>query len=282
MEETKASELKKPTEEQLTYNSYLKVHELLSLQQLQSSPEKHDETLFIIIHQVYELWFKQILHEFKMVLHYLEQNKSFLLIKTLTRIIRIQDVLIHQVSILETMTPNEFNEFRYRLNPASGFQSHQFRKFEFLLGMKDSAYLKYYDNDEKAKKELEEALHSKSIWDHFIHFFEKRGAIIPEEVKNRDISQAYECNEEMAKEFAKVYINPQKYNEFYEVMELLLDIDQRILEWRFKHIQMVQRVIGLTMGTGGSMGVQYLQTTLRKKAFPEIWAARKYVVDDLQ
>lgn len=270
-----------PDKTQLTYNSYLKIHDLLDLQQLQSDPEQHDEMLFIIIHQTYELWFKQIMHEFSKALEYLKTDQCILMGKALNRIYKIQDVLVGQIDVLETMTPNEFNYFRDKLNPASGFQSHQFRMFEFKLGLKNKAYLKFYDEDLLAKKILEEELEKPSIWDHFLEFFSTRGLKIPEEVLKRDFSEPYVESDSIAREFAKVYLEPVKYNELYEILEVLMNIDEKLLLWRYRHIQMVRRVIGVTMGTGGSMGVDYLRTTLDKRAFPEIWSARKYIVTDL-
>lgn len=270
-----------PDESQLTYNSYLKIHELLNLQQLQSDPAQHDEMLFIIIHQTYELWFKQIMHEFSKALEYLDSNQTILMGKALNRIYKIQDVLVGQIDVLETMTPNEFNYFRDKLNPASGFQSHQFRMFEFKLGLKNKNYLKFYDKDPEAKKILDEEFAKPSIWDKFLKYFKSKGLDIPEEVLKRDVTENYEANEQIAKEFAKVYQEPVKYNELYEVLEVLMNIDEKLLLWRYRHIQMVRRVIGITMGTGGSMGVEYLKTTLDKRAFPEIWDARKYIISDL-
>ncbi|MFK8138371.1 MAG: tryptophan 2,3-dioxygenase [Bdellovibrionales bacterium] len=277
----KDSNMVVPGENTLTYNSYLKVHELLDLQNVLSNPPEHDETLFIIIHQVYELWFKQILHEFDMVLKYLENDESFLLLKTLQRIDKIQNLLVDQVDILETMTPNEFNYFREKLNPASGFQSHQFRILEFKLGLKNPMYFKFYEHDPKAKQLLEKAMMEDTIYDHFLRFFKRKGINVPDAVLSRDVSQVYEENEDLAKEIAKIYQNPSQTSELYQILEKLMDFDQKLLRWRYRHVQMVQRVIGITMGTGGSMGVNYLKTTLTKKAFPEIWSARKYIIDHL-
>lgn len=270
-----------PTDKQLTYNSYLKIHDLLDLQKLVSDPPQHDEMLFIVIHQTYELWFKQILHEFDKALQYLDSDQTVLMLKALNRIYKIQDVLVHQVDILETMTPNEFNYFRDKLNPASGFQSHQFRAFEFRLGLKNPTYLKFYTEDPKAKNYLEKLIDKKTIYDHFLEFFSRKGLKIPKEVLDRDYSLAHEENEQVARAFAEVYNEPVKHNELYEVLEVLMNIDQKLLLWRYRHIQMVRRVIGITMGTGGSMGVDYLSTTLNKHAFPEIWSARKYIITDL-
>lgn len=267
-----------PKKADLTYNSYIKVHELLDLQKLESDPPQHDEMLFIIIHQTYELWFKQILHEFSKAVDYLKKDQTVLMLKAMNRIYKIQDVLVSQVDILETMTPNEFNYFRDKLTPASGFQSHQFRQLEYLLGLRNDVYLKFYKEDERAHKILSEAIQGPSIYDEFLKFFARKGLAVPKEVLNRDYSKAYEENDDLAKEMAKIYDNPVKYNELYEVLEVMMNVDQKLLLWRYRHVQMVRRVIGITMGTGGSMGVQYLQSTLNKLAFPEIWKARQYII----
>lgn len=261
----------------LTYDSYLRVKDLLGLQNLKS--DQHDETLFIIIHQVYELWFKQILHELTALELALKNSEPMIVIKILRRVLRIQDVLNQQITILETMTPNEFNYFRSKLNPASGFQSHQFRALEFRLGLKNEGYLKYYDNDIETKTFLENLLDQPTIYDRVLEFFSKNGLDIKIPATTRTVRQPVEAIE---KEFAKVYIEPKKYKEIYEILELLLDMDQKLSIWRFRHVQMVERIIGITRGTGGSQGVQYLTSTLEKRAFPEIWNCRRWVITHLE
>ncbi len=261
----------------LTYDSYLRVKELLSLQSLKS--DQHDETLFIIIHQVYELWFKQILHELTALELALKNSEAMIVIKILRRILRIQDVLNQQITILETMTPNEFNYFRSKLNPASGFQSHQFRALEFRLGLKNENYLKYYDNDAETKTFLENLLDQPSVYDNILEFFSKNGLDLKVPAVVKVIRPAVEAIE---KEFAKVYMDPKKYKEVYEILELLLDMDQKLSIWRFRHVQMVERIIGITRGTGGSQGVQYLTSTLEKRAFPEIWNCRRWIITHLE
>jgi len=261
----------------LTYDSYLNVKELLSLQKLQS--DQHDETLFIIIHQVYELWFKQILHELSALEAALQVSQPMKVIKILRRVLRIQDVLNQQINILETMTPNEFNYFRSKLNPASRFQSHQFRALEFRLGLKNENYLKYYDNDIATQNYLKDLLQKPTIYDTVLEFFGKNGL----NIQKPPVSNAPRlADESIEKEFAKVYNEPTKYHEIYEILELLLDMDQKLSIWRFRHVQMVERIIGITRGTGGSQGVQYLATTLEKRAFPEIWNCRRFVITHLE
>jgi tryptophan 2,3-dioxygenase len=261
----------------LTYDTYLNVKELLSLQKLQS--DQHDETLFIIIHQVYELWFKQILHELTALENALTVSQPMKVIKILRRVLRIQDVLNQQINILETMTPNEFNYFRSKLNPASGFQSHQFRALEFRLGLKNEGYLKYYENDIPTQDYLKDLLAKPTVYDAVLEFFGNNGLAVKKPTVTNTVRQA---DEHIEKEFAKVYMDPTKYHEIYEILELLLDMDQKLSIWRFRHVQMVERIIGITRGTGGSQGVQYLTSTLEKRAFPEIWNCRRWVITHLE
>ncbi len=263
----------------LTYSSYLKIPELLSLQKPQSEPLEHDEMLFILIHQVYELWFRQMHHELDEMIRLSQENNHLAMIKVLRRIIKIQDLLNLQVSVIETMTPTEFEYFRNRLQTASGFQSYQFRKLEFRLGMKEKRYLQFYEKEEAERLELIKALQAKSLQDHLFVFFQRAGLKVPKELLEKNTEDAHELNEDWAKEIAKVYRKPHDYWQLYELFELLMDFDQRLGLWRYRHIQMVQRTIGITLGTGGSHGVDYLNTTLKKRAFPEIWQARQYIIN---
>lgn len=263
-----------PRRGDLTYDSYLKVPQLLELQKPVTEPEQHDETLFIMIHQVYELWFKQILHEMSGSLQALKENQLTRYIRTLKRINTIQKVLIHQVDILETMTPYDFNLFREKLNPASGFQSAQFRIVEFKLGAKNPAYLKYYESDDVRLKELENALNEPTVYDHFLAYLSRNGYKIPQDVLNRDTSKIHVSNEELINVFHEVYKNPKDNFEIYNALEAMVDLEQDFKLWRFRHVAMVERMIGTRMGTGGSSGAPYLKTTLRKQFFPEIWEIR--------
>lgn len=271
----------KPEKGQLTYNSYLKVDELIGLQTLQSDPPQHDETLFIIIHQAYELWFKQILHEVGAITEFLKKDDLLAVFKSCRRVIRIQDLLIKQVDILETMTPNDFNHFRALLNPASGFQSAQFRVFEFQLGLKRRSYLRYHANDPAATAALNEALDAPTLYDHVLACLGRLGLDIPREVLDRDVGTPHSPSDDLARVFGSIYRNSDDNYHVYLLLELLLDIDQKLISWRWRHVSMVERIIGHTIGTGGSMGVDYLTSTLKKRCFPEIWSARKYVITDL-
>jgi len=263
-----------PTKGQLTYDSYLKIPELLSLQIPLTKPEQHDETLFIIIHQVYELWFKQILHEVKESVVALEEKAVNRYVRSLKRINTIQKVLIHQVDILETMTPYDFNLFREKLNPASGFQSAQFRVVEFKLGAKNPAYLKYYDSDHQGLAELKKALKEPTLYDHFLKFMSNSGYDVPDSVLNRDTSQIHQLNDDIVRIFYNIYKTPRDHYEMYMALEAMVDLEQDFKLWRFRHVAMVERMIGGRMGTGGSSGAPYLKTTLAKQFFPEIWEIR--------
>lgn len=266
-----------PDRHSVTYSRYLKVPDLLNLQQPLSEPAQHDEMLFIIIHQVYELWFKQILHEVDRADLALESDQTLLFQRISKRISTIQKVLTHQVDVLETMTPVEFNTFRERLNPASGFQSHQFRVLESRLGAKDPIYLKFYRTEPFALNELERALDRPSIYDRILSLLARRGLAIPASILSRDIRQPYESNDGVRDAILKIYKESEQYYDLYSIMESLLDLDEGLLLWRYRHVAMVERMIGSRKGTGGSSGVKYLSGTLTKRFFPEIWEVRSFL-----
>jgi len=266
-----------PTADAVTYGSYLKVHDLLALQTPLSKPAEHDETLFILIHQVYELWFKQILHEVGKAETEVASDQVMAFLRTARRIVTIQSVLTHQVDVLETMTPVDFNRFRERLNPASGFQSHQFRELEYRLGAKDRAYLRFHKSEPRSHAVLEAALGAPTIYDHFLRLVARRGFKIPAAVLERDVTQAYESNDGVREAILGIYRDAQKHYDLYAAAEALLDIDEGLLLWRYRHVAMVERMIGTRKGTGGSSGVKYLSQTLGKRFFPEIWEARNWL-----
>ena len=256
---------------ELTYGRYLKVEELLSLQQPLSEGPEHDEMLFIIIHQVYELWFKQILHELdKLKICFLEADRSKAL-HTLKRVRSILKVLVSQVDVLETMTPLEFLSFRERLQSASGFQSCQFRELEFLLGLKHSKHLEYYPKGSQERVRLERRLGEKSLWDTFLHFLSTQG-LDPEKLRQtKEHGDSPIPSEEIQNVLEQIYRN---HSDFAIVCEMLTDLDEGLQEWRYRHVQMVRRTIGAKSGTGGSSGVDYLKGTLMKPIFPDLWAIR--------
>ena len=268
-----------PTERSTTYATYLKVSELLDLQEPLTVPAQHDEMLFIIIHQVYELWFKQILHEAKRAIHAIASDQLLMFSRVTSRIKTIQTILTSQVEILETMTPIDFNAFRDRLNPASGFQSYQFRELEYRLGAKEPAYLRFHAHDPKATAILTQALKEPGLYDHFLQLLARRGFALPAELLQRDVSTPYQASEAVLAVTIKIYREADRYYDLYSALESLIDLDEGLLLWRQRHVAMVERMIGNRRGTGGSSGVKYLSQTLSKRFFPEIWDARNWLGD---
>ena len=268
------NDLIKPDKATLTYDRYLKINELLSLQQVVSDPEEHDETLFIIIHQSYELWFKQMLHEVLRCQRLLDEDQLQPVMRSMKRIDAIQKVLIQKVHILETMAPDEFNQFRGRLNPASGFQSHQFRIFEYKLGLKNKGYFKYHEHEPETLAKLQAVIKEPSLYDSFLSYMKRQGFDIPDEVLNRDKSTPHKLNEKVVDVFTSIYQNQMEHYSIYSFLESLLDMDEQFTIWRYRHMLMVTRMIGNLKGTGGSLGAKYLATTLEKQLYPEIWEVR--------
>ena len=255
----------------LTYANYLDLEKLLTLQNPRSTPAEHDEMLFIIIHQTYELWFKQLLHEFEKIKNDFSQGDLFGALHSFKRTRTIMKVLVAQIDILETMTPSSFSSFRDRLETASGFQSIQFREIEFLLGYKRGSTLKHVKPDFPGYDRLERRLNERTVIDHFYDFLEKYGASIPDELKNRDITQANEPNEKVQQEILKLY---RTSPEVTILFELMTDFDEGLQEWRYRHIKLVERTIGAKKGTGGSPGVPFLKESLFKPIFHDLWAIR--------
>jgi tryptophan 2,3-dioxygenase len=253
----------------LTYTSYLAVDELLKLQKPLSDGPEHDEMLFIIIHQTYELWFKQLIHEFQQAQRALENGDTHYSLSILGRIRTIMKVCVAQVDILETMTPLQFNAFRGYLASSSGFQSSQFRKVEAILGRRDSRMAGHLPPDMQA--EIREITSRNSIWDSFLDYLTKRGYSLPADVVGRDKSNAYESSAAVQEVLLKVH---QSDPESAMVSERLVDIDEGIQEWRYRHVKMVERTIGKKMGTGGSSGVDYLASTLFNPVFKDLWEIR--------
>ena len=256
-------------ESALTYTSYLQVDELLQLQKPLSDGPEHDELLFIIIHQTYELWFKQLLHEFQAAAKAMEAGDSHYALALLGRIRTIMKVCVTQVDILETMTPLQFNAFRGYLSSSSGFQSAQFRKVEAILGRRDGKMAGHLPEDMQA--EIKEITDRNSIWDSFLIYVSGRGFTLPADVLNRPKSVAYESNPGVQDALLELHRNDA---EAAMVAERLLDIDEGIQEWRYRHVKMVERTIGAKMGTGGSSGVQYLASTLFNPVFKDLWEIR--------
>jgi tryptophan 2,3-dioxygenase len=255
----------------LTYSSYLKIDELLELQQPLSEEPEHDEMLFIVIHQVYELWFKQILHELRKLQAVLEDNEAPRVLATLKRILTILKTLVGQVDVLETMTPMSFNSFRSRLESASGFQSAQFREVEFLLGKKDPRAVEHHASDSAAGKRLRRRMGEATLYDSLLRFLQKNGYPVPAGLLARDLALSPEPSEALQDLLLDVY---RKDAITSMVCERLVDLDEGLQEWRYRHVKMVERTIGAKTGTGGSEGVAYLRSTLFHPLFPDLWAIR--------
>jgi len=255
----------------LTYSSYLKLDELLDLQKPLSEGPEHDETLFIVIHQIYELWFKQINHEVDHARESLEADQAEVALATFKRILTILKIMVSQVDVLETMTPVSFSSFRARLESASGFQSAQFREFEFRLGLKKRAMVKHHPANTPGGKRLRELLDRPTIYDSFLRFLAGRGYAVPKELLERDFSEPIPESETLQDVLIDIYKNDHLCS---TVCERLVDLDEGLQEWRYRHLKMVERTIGSKPGTGGSEGTAYLKTTLFQPLFPDMWAIR--------
>lgn len=255
----------------VTYGTYLKVDELLSLQQPRSAGPEHDEMLFIVIHQVYELWFKELLHELDRVTRLLTGDETYRAQHTLKRILTILKVLVAQLDILETMTPLEFLTFRERLQAASGFQSDQFRQIEFVLGRKSDAAITRFPESSRARAALQRRYTEPTLWDAFLHYLAREGYAVPAEQLARDVIQPIQPSEAVQQVLIDVYRHDTKNA---ELCERLVDLDEGMQEWRYRHVKMVERTIGTKPGTGGSTGTGYLRTTLGQNLFPDLWEIR--------
>ena len=251
-------------DQRLSYGSYLKVPGLLELQEPLSIPAHHDELLFIIIHQVYELWFKQLLHELRAAIAAIDSDDLLRVAKYFRRIHTIQRLLEQQVDILETMTPQEFNQFRDNLNPASGFQSLQFRELEFLCGVRRLETLQHIEMATEERARLERVLEQPTLYDSVKGLLRRHGF-------------ATSTSEELIESFRRIYAGEDSYYALYLLAEDLIEFDERFLLWRHRHVRMVERMIGFKKGTGGSSGAEYLTRTLGYKFFPELWEVRTHL-----
>lgn len=259
-----------PNPEAVSYARYLKLDELLRLQRPRDDVE-HDEMLFIVIHQVYELWFKVLLHEIDYCGRLLHDRDAPRAQHTLKRVLTILKVLVAQIDILETMSPVEFLTFRDHLDNASGFQSHQFRALEFALGWKEPAAVKRFEPGSGARVELERRWSAPTLWDCFLHHLAKEGYDIPRESLERDVTRPVVAQEEVQSILIEIYRrNPLTA----QLCERLVDLDEGLQEWRYRHMKMVERTIGRKRGTGGSAGSRYLATTLNQPVFPDLWEIR--------
>jgi tryptophan 2,3-dioxygenase len=261
----------------LSYNKYLRVQDLINLQDLLSTPAHHDELLFITVHQAYELWFKQILHELDAAIQFLEEDRVPTATRAIKRIVEIEKLLVNQIHILESMTPISFLAFRDQLNPASGFQSMQFREIEFSSGLKDKSILREFSSDEFASGRLEARMSGPTLADCFYRVLQRRGLTAPLAPADADTAQQKKAYEERTRAVLEVLTHFEERYEEYQLTEALLEHDEYFSLWRSHHIKMVERMVGAKRGTGGSEGIGYLKTTLDKKFFPELWEARTYL-----
>ena len=256
----------------VTYGGYLRLKELLACQQPQS--DQHDELLFVILHQTMELWMKQAIHEIGAAQREVRAGNLVPAYKHLARVSRIQAVMTQAWDILATMTPADYLNFRELLGTSSGFQSYQFRALEFQLGLKDASFLKFQTPGGDECQMLHAALRAPSLYDDVIAELAKAGFDIPASVRDRSSEAAYEPSDAVENAWLTIYRDTQKYWAFYQLAEKLLDLDDALLTWRHKHVLTVERIIGRKRGTGGTEGVGYLQQTLARRAFPEIWSLR--------
>lgn len=259
-------------EPKLSYGSYLHIDDLIRLQQQLSDPPRHDELLFIVIHQVFELWFKQLLHELDAISVRLRAGEPLGAQRLFRRCIEIERVLIQQLTVLETMTPNDFLTFRDHLMPASGFQSAQFRYLEAVCGAGNIRHLSSFEVGSAMRTELERRLNQPTIADSFFEMLRGRGFAVPAGAEDQ-------ARLERVMELVRVYQSPDNNYDLYLLCEAMVEFDELFTLWRVHHVQMVERMIGSKPGTGGSEGVAYLKATLDQKFFPELWELRTYLSD---
>ena len=258
--------------EALSYSQYLSLHKLLDAQQPLS--REHDEMLFIIIHQVSELWMKLCLHELNAAVACIRRDELGLTFKILGRVSTIQQQLIHSWDVLATITPPDYSAFRKSLGKSSGFQSPQYRMLEFLIGNKNADSIKVFRSDPRTHEMLERALSSPSLYDEVLRLLARRGFDLPEDVIDRDFTLPYHASTQVAAAWTSIYRDTGKEWQLYELAERLVDLDYKFQLWRFAHLKTVERIIGSQRGTGGTGGVSYLTKALELRFFPELWTIR--------
>ena len=258
----------------MTYGGYLQLDRLLSAQLPLSEPPHHDEMLFIIQHQTTELWFKLLLHELRAAIRFVQGDDLEPSFKILARVKHIQAQLVSQWAVLATLTPSEYGEFRHVLGPASGFQSLQHRVIEFMLGNKDRGMLAVHEQDPAAHAELLQALESPTLYDEFLRYLARRGKAIPPEVLERDVTQPHQSHPGVRAVIREIYEKPAENWDAYEMCEKLVDVDEQLALWRFRHVKVVQRIIGAKRGTGGTAGYGYLKQLVDVTFFPDLWDVR--------
>ncbi|WP_232663442.1 tryptophan 2,3-dioxygenase [Pseudonocardia sp. TRM90224] len=258
----------------LSYGAYLHLDEVLSAQHPVSKPEHHDELLFIVQHQTSELWLKLVLHELRAVQDLLAADDLRPALKSLARVKHIQRTLTDQWSVLATLTPSEYAEFRSFLGTSSGFQSDQYRSVEFVLGNKNAAMLELFHHDDRARSQLADLLARPSVYDEFLRYLARHGHPVPAAVLDRDVTKPHTFCEDLVPVFRTIYENAHEYWEAYETCEELVDLEENFQLWRFRHLKTVERTIGIKRGTGGSSGVTFLRKALELTFFPELYAVR--------
>jgi tryptophan 2,3-dioxygenase len=260
--------------DRMTYTGYLQLNLLLSAQNPLSKPPHHDELLFIIQHQTSELWFKLVLHELRAALQFVRSDQLEPVFKILSRVKHIQAQLSSQWAVLETLTPTEYVQFRHVLGPASGFQSVQHRLIEFILGNKDRKKLVVHEQDPATHSLLLAALNAPTLYDEFLRYLARKGHAIPREVLERDLTEPHRAHPEVIAAIKRIYEQPEGHWDAYEMCEKLIDVDEAFTLWRFRHIKVVQRIIGWKRGTGGTSGVDYLKRGADILCFPDLWDVR--------
>ena len=267
--------------DRLTYGGYLHLERLLAAQQPLSgadgAPPRHDEMLFIIQHQVSELWMKLLIHELKAAIGFVRADTLEPCFKILARVKLIQKQLFEQWAVLETLTPSEYDGFRPSLGNSSGFQSAQYRAIEFLLGSKQAAAIEVFRHDPATFDALNELLRAPSLYDEFLRHLSRRGLPVPESSLSRDVTQPYERNPDLVPVFKTIYDNPRGWWDAYDMCEKLVDVEESFQLWRFRHMKTVERIIGYKTGTGGSSGVHYLKRALDRPFFPELIDVRTVI-----
>ncbi|MCE7972792.1 MAG: tryptophan 2,3-dioxygenase [Leptolyngbya sp. PLA1] len=259
----------------LDYGTYLQLDRILGAQRPLSSPEHHDELLFIIQHQTTELWFRLMIHELRAALSLISQDQLEPSFKILARVKHIQTQLLSQWSVLATLTPSEYVQFRHVLGPASGIQSYQHRMIEFMLGRKDARLMQVFKHNPAVFGQVEACLKAPSLYDEFLRYLARAHSMpIPQDVLTRDVTQAHTPRPEIVRCFRTIYESPDNLWDCYEMAEKLVDIDEAYSLWRYRHMKVVERVIGFKRGTGGTAGVNYLRQMVDERLFPELWDVR--------
>ena len=263
--------------DRISYGGYLQLDTLLSAQLPLSQPQHHDELLFIIQHQTSELSMKLIIHELRAAIAHMAVDDIDPCLKILARVKQIQRQLFEQWAVLETLTPSEYLEFRHVLGPASGFQSHQYRTIEFLLGNKNADMIAVFAHAPALQEQLREVLHAPSLYDEFLRHLARQGHAVPAEAVQRDWSQPYQRHVQLIEVFRRIYENTDQYWSAYHLCEQFVDLEESFQLWRFRHMKTVERIIGFRRGTGGSSGVAFLKRALELTFFPELFEVRSVI-----